>query len=255
MKRVAILAYGLFSYAAFLAVFLYAIGFIGNFIVPKSIDAVPTAPMGTAVFINLLLLGLFAVQHSLMARPFFKRAWTRIVPPAAERSTYVLFSSIALGVLFALWEPIGGIIWNAESVAGIVLLYTAYALGWALVFVSTLAINHLDLFGLRQVWYYATGREYEPLIFVQPWLYRVVRHPLYVGWLLVMWATPTMTVAHLVFAVACTAYILIAIQLEEHDLQVAHKEYREYKKRVPMLIPSVSGLLASLPRRASTPVA
>ncbi len=238
MKRLAILLYGLISYAVFFATFLYAIGFIGNLIVPKSIDSVPQAPLGTALFINLLLLAVFALQHSVMARPAFKRMWTRIVPVAAERSTYVLASSLALILVFALWEPMGGVIWSVTHPLGSALLYGAFAFGWLLVLFSTYAINHFDLFGLRQSWLYFRGREYTSLIFVQPWIYRVVRHPLYVGWLFVMWATPTMTVAHLVFAVATTLYILLGIQLEERDLQDAHPEYREYKKRVPMLIPS-----------------
>ena len=243
MKRLAVLFYGLVSYAVFFATFLYAIGFIGNLIVPKSIDSVPEAPLGTALFINLLLLGVFAVQHSLMARPFFKRWWTRIVPPAAERSTYVLFSSIALILMFALWEPMGGVIWSVDSQAGIWAAYALYAFGWALVLFSTFAINHFDLFGLSQSWAYFRGRDHAPLEFVQPWIYRVIRHPLYLGWLFVFWATPTMTVAHLVMAMATTAYILIAIQLEEKDLADAHPEYGDYKRRVPMLVPSLKGFL------------
>lgn len=239
MKRLSMFIYGLFCYATFFGTFLYSIGFIGNLIVPKSIDSVPHVPMGTALFINLLLLGVFAVQHSLMARPFFKRWWTRIVPPAAERSTYVLFSSLALILLYGLWEPMGGVIWNIRQPVLKWLLYGGYAFGWGLVLFSTYAINHFDLFGLRQTWLYARGRGYEPLVFVQPWIYRVVRHPLYVGWIFVMWATPTMTIAHLVFALATTAYILIGIQLEERDLQDAHPEYSDYKRRVPMLIPSL----------------
>ena len=239
MKRFSMFAYGFLCYAVFFATFLYAIGFIGNLIVPKSIDSVPEAPLGTALFINVLLLGVFAIQHSLMARPAFKRWWTRIVHPAAERSTYVLFSSLALILLFALWEPMGGVIWSIDSQAGQWLAYGAYAFGWLLVLFSTYAINHFDLFGLRQTWAYFRGREPEPLEFVQPWIYRVVRHPLYVGWFFVMWATPTMTVAHLVFALATSVYMLIGIQLEENDLADAHPEYGEYKNRVPMLIPSL----------------
>ncbi len=239
MKRFAVLAYGLVSYAVFFATFLYSIGFIGNLIVPKSIDSIPTTTLGTALAINLALLAIFAVQHSLMARPFFKRWWTQIVPPAAERSTYVLFSSLALALLFAGWQPMGGVIWAIESPLAVGLAYGAYAFGWLLVLFSTCAINHFDLFGLRQSWAYFRGREPEPLRFVQPWIYRVVRHPLYVGWLFVFWATPTMTLAHLVFALATSAYILVAIQLEERDLADAHPEYAAYKRRVPMLIPSL----------------
>ncbi len=242
MKRAATLLYGIVCYAVFFATFLYAIGFIGNLIVPKSIDSVPTAPMGTAFIVNTLLLAVFALQHSIMARPFFKRAWTRIIPVAAERSTYVLFSSLALILLFALWQPMGGVIWDFQNALARNGMYVAYGFGWLLVLVSTFAIDHFDLFGLRQTWRYARGVEYQPPAFKQPVLYRIVRHPLYVGWLFVMWATPTMTVAHLFFAVVTTLYILIAIQFEEHDLKNAHPEYADYKKRVPMLIPAIGRL-------------
>ena len=174
-----------------------------------------------------------------MARPFFKRAWTKVVPEAAERSTYVLFSSLALVLLFALWQPMGGIIWDIDNSILRVALHVIYGLGWVLVLASTFAIDHFDLFGLRQTWRYARGVAYEPPVFKQPVLYRMVRHPLYVGWITVFWATPTMTIAHLFFAVVTTLYILIAIQLEEHDLENAHPEYEEYKRRVPMLMPAI----------------
>jgi len=246
MKRFATLTYGIFSYAVFFATFLYAIGFIGNLIVPKSIDSVPTSSLGTALFINTLLLLVFAVQHSVMARPWFKRAWTRIVPVEAERSTYVLFSSLALILLFVLWQPMGGIIWNAHSEAARIALHVAYGFGWALVLASTFAIDHFDLFGLRQTWRAARGVAYEPPVFVQPILYRIVRHPLYVGWIFVMWATPTMTIAHLFFAAITTLYILVAIQFEEHDLKKSHPEYEDYKRRVPMLVPALGGMFKGL---------
>ncbi len=242
MKRLTTLAYGIICYVVFFATFLYAIGFIGNLIVPKSIDSVPTVSLGTALFINTLLLAVFAVQHSVMARPFFKRAWTRIVPEAVERSTYVLFSSLALILLFALWQPMGGIIWDLQGSAARMAIHIAYAFGWALVLYSTFAIDHFDLFGLRQVWCYARGVAFVPTTFKQPWLYRVVRHPLYVGWFFVFWATPTMTVAHLFFAIATTVYTLIAIQFEERDLEDMHPEYVDYRKRVPALIPSIRRL-------------
>lgn len=242
MKRLTTLAYGIICYVVFFATFLYAIGFIGNLIVPKSIDSVPTVSLGTALFINTLLLAVFAVQHSVMARPFFKRAWTRIVPEAVERSTYVLFSSLALILLFALWQPMGGIIWDLQGSAARMAIHIAYAFGWALVLYSTFAIDHFDLFGLRQVWCYARGVAFVPTTFRQPWLYRVVRHPLYVGWFFVFWATPTMTVAHLFFAIATTVYTLIAIQFEERDLEDMHPEYVDYRKRVPALIPSIRRL-------------
>jgi len=242
MKRFATLTYGILCYALFFATFLYAIGFIGNLIVPKSIDSVPTVSLSSALFINTLLLTVFALQHSIMARPFFKRAWTRIVPVAAERSTYVLFSSLALILLFALWQPMGGVIWDIDNAMARNALHVAYGFGWALVLASTFAIDHFDLFGLRQTWRYARGVKYEPPVFKQPVLYRIVRHPLYVGWIVVFWSTATMTIAHLFFAVVTTLYILIAIQLEEHDLRDAHPEYEEYKKRVPMLIPALGRL-------------
>jgi len=242
MKRFITLTYGIFCYALFFATFLYAIGFIGNLIVPKSIDSVPTVSLSTALFINTLLLTVFALQHSIMARPFFKRAWTRIVPVAAERSTYVLFSSLALILLFALWQPMGGVIWDIDNAMARNALHVAYGFGWALVLASTFAIDHFDLFGLRQTWRYARGVKYEPPVFKQPILYRIVRHPLYVGWIVVFWSTPTMTIAHLFFAVVTTLYILIAIQLEEHDLKNAHSEYDEYKRQVPMLIPALGRL-------------
>jgi methanethiol S-methyltransferase len=187
--------------------------------------------------INAALLGVFAIQHSVMARPAFKRWWTRIIPQAAERSTYTLLSSVALIALFAFWEPIGGIVWSVESPVSQALIYGAYAFGWLLVLVSTFLINHFDLFGLRQVWLQLRRRPYTPLQFKTPVLYRYVRHPLYVGWFFAFWSTPTMTVAHLVFALATTAYILIAIQLEERDLITEHPEYAQYRKRVPMLVP------------------
>jgi protein-S-isoprenylcysteine O-methyltransferase Ste14 len=237
MKRALVLIYGLACYAVFFAVFLYAIGFIGNFLVPKSMDSPRDVPFVTALAINLALLGLFAVQHSVMARPAFKRWWTRMVPQAAERSTYVLFSSVALIVLFWFWQPMGGKVWELTAPAAVNTMYGIYALGWALLLYSTFLINHFDLFGLRQVWLHASGKPYTQLQFKTPWLYQQVRHPLYVGWLMIFWATPTMTVAHLVFAVMTTAYILVAIQFEERDLIDAHPEYAEYRRRVPMLLP------------------
>ncbi|MBK7116932.1 MAG: isoprenylcysteine carboxylmethyltransferase family protein [Proteobacteria bacterium] len=237
MKRAFVLLYGMACYAVFFAVFLYAIGFIGNFAVPKSMDSPRDVAFGTALAVNLGLLALFAVQHSVMARPAFKRWWTRIVPEPAERSTYVLFSSLALVALFWFWQPMGGTIWTVTAPAAVATLHVTYALGWALLLYSTFLINHFDLFGLRQVWLHAMGRPYTRLEFKTPWLYQQMRHPLYVGWLLIFWATPVMTVAHLVFAVMTTAYILVAIQFEEHDLIDAHPEYAEYRRRVPMLLP------------------
>ncbi len=237
MNRLSGLIYGFASYTIFFATFLYAIGFVGNIYVPKGIDSIPNVPMTQALLINLGLLGIFAVQHSLMARPFFKRWLTKFIPQSMERSTYTLVSSLALILLFWLWEPMGGLVWNIDNPNGIALMYVGFAFGWLLVLVCTFLINHFDLFGLRQVWLNFRNKPYTPLEFKLPYLYQIVRHPMYVGWLFAFWCTPTMTVAHLAFAIATSAYILIAIQLEERDLMNAHPEYRQYRKKVPMIVP------------------
>ena len=238
LKRISTFIYGVISYLIFFGTFLYAIGFIGNLVVPKSIDSGRTGPLSEALLIDAGLLMLFAVQHSVMARPWFKRAWTRFVPQPAERSTYVLLSSLALLLMFWQWRPIGGEIWNVEQLGIRIVLYGIFATGWALVLTSTFLINHFDLFGLRHVFLYLLGRPYTQLKFGTPILYRHVRHPLYLGWLFAFWGTPTMTVAHLVFAIATTAYIFVAIQLEEKDLVDAYgDQYRRYKQTVPMIIP------------------
>jgi protein-S-isoprenylcysteine O-methyltransferase Ste14 len=201
---------------------------------------VPQIPTLNAIAINGALLGLFAIQHSVMARQWFKKALTRVVPAAAERSTYVLFSSLALIILFWKWQAIGGVVWSVQSTRSRFLIHGFYAAGWLVVLVTTFLINHFDLFGLRQAWLYLRGREYTPLAFRTPGPYRYVRHPLYIGWLMVFWSAPVMTSAHLLFAVATTLYILVAIQFEERDLVRFHPEYQEYRERVPMLIPGTS---------------
>jgi len=238
-KRILFFAYGVFSYLIFFATFLYAIGFIGNFGVPTALDGAAAAgSLAVNLLIDAGLLALFAVQHSIMARKWFKDLWTRVVPPTVERSTYVLFSSLALILLFWLWRPLGGEVWSVENPVGVFVLRAGFAFGWLLVLVSTFLINHFDLFGLRQVWFYLLGKPYEPLRFGTPALYRVVRHPLYVGWFFAFWMTPLMTFAHMLFAVATTAYILLAIQFEERDLVREHGEsYEAYRREVPMIVP------------------
>jgi protein-S-isoprenylcysteine O-methyltransferase Ste14 len=238
LERVLFFAYGSLSYLVFLGTFLYAVGFIGNFGVPTTLDGPVSGPLWSALVVDLGLLTLFAAQHSVMARPAFKRVWTRLVPPPIERSTYVLFSSLALILLFWQWRPLGGLVWEVEGPIGRLVLLALFAFGWAVVLASTFLINHFDLFGMRQVWLHLLGRPYAGLRFRTPGPYRLVRHPLYVGWLFAFWMTPTMTLAHLLFAVATTAYILIAIQFEERDLITEHGEaYERYRRTVPMLIP------------------
>jgi len=238
LKRSLVFVYGLVSYVLFLGTYLYAIGFVGNFLVPRSIDSAADGNFAVSFVVDLALLLGFALQHSVMARPAFKRWWTRFIPEAAERSTYVLASSLALIALFAYWRPLGGVVWSVESPVAVAVLYLLCAAGWLLVLVSTFLINHFDLFGLRQIWMYLRGVPYQAIGFRTPGPYRLVRHPLYVGWLLAFWATPTMSVAHLLFAIATTGYILFAIRLEERDLIASlGNAYREYRQRVPMLIP------------------
>lgn len=237
MKKLIIFVYGLLAYAMFFGTILYSIGFVGNILVPVSIDSAPVGDTMQAVLIDLALLGLFAVQHSVMARTGFKKWWTQIIPEAAERSTYVLLSSLALIALYAGWQPLGGVIWTVTDPLAVNVLYGVFALGWTLVFLSSFLINHFDLFGLRQVTLQLMERPYTPLKFKTPFLYNFVRHPLYFGLLLAFWATPNMTVTHLFFAIATTGYILIGIQLEERDLARAFPEYSAYRDRVSMLLP------------------
>lgn len=238
MKKTLFLLYGVIAYVIFFATFCYAVGFVSSLLVPKNIDSVPQSPLGYAFLVNAGLLTLFALQHSIMARPAFKRWWTRFVPEPIERSTYVLLASICLLLLFWFWQPMGGVIWQVESPTAQLVLMALCLFGFTIVLVSTFLINHFDLFGLRQVWLFATGEKYEHLPFRTPFFYKYVRHPLYFGFMIAFWATPTMTAAHLFFAVMTTGYMLVAIQLEEHDLiQQFGEHYRDYKRSAPMLIP------------------
>ena len=239
MKRFAVLVYGIICYLAFLGAFLYLIGFTGNVFVPKGIDGPLTGPLWQAILINLGLIALFTLQHSLMARSWFKRWWTQIVPEAMERSTYVLFTSVALAILFYFWQPLGGIIWQFENPAIISILMACFAMGYTIVLISSFMINHFDLFGLRQTWFYFQQKPYSLLKFRTPFLYKYVRHPLYLGLLIAFWAAPVMSVTRLFFVSLFTVYILKAIRWEENDLiSIFGDTYRKYAANVPMILPS-----------------
>ena len=239
LKKLFVLCYGVFSYSLFFVVFNYAIMFIGNILVSPSLDSPGQDELLEALLIDVALLGAFALQHSIMARPAFKRRWTKVIPAQIERSTYVLASTAMLAAIVYLWQPLGGVIWQVTDTAAVVAIYAVFVIGWAILFLATFQLNHFDLFGLRQVWLYFRGRPYTQLAFKTPFLYRHMRHPLYVGLMIGLWASPTMTVAHLVFASLCTAYIFIGAMLEERDLENALPEYGQYKKDVPMFVPKI----------------
>lgn len=238
MIRLACVAYGVTAYVVFLASFLYAVGFVGNWAVPKSIDSPEVSGPMASLLVNALLLGLFAIQHSVMARPGFKALWTKIVSRSIERSTYVLIASLLLFLIFWQWRPMTAIVWDVAASPMRTALQGLHWIGWLVVLLSTFMISHWDLFGLRQVFLHLRGKAYSPLAFRTSALYGLVRHPIMLGFIIAFWATPTMSQGHLVFAATTTAYILIALQFEERDLVHAiGNAYVEYKKRVPMLLP------------------
>lgn len=238
MKKFLFLLYGVVAYSVFFVAFLYAIGFITRLFVPKHVDSPAVIDLGFPLLINALLLGLFAIQHSVMARPGFKRWWAKYVPVPLERSTFVLLASLLLIAMYILWQPMTATIWNVQHGILPAVLTGVSLVGWGIVFVSTFIINHFDLFGLRQVWLYFTGKPYTHLEFKKRGFYKYVRHPLMLGFLIAFWATPHMTAGHLIFALLTTGYILIALILEEKDLVNTHGEaYLRYKREVPKLIP------------------
>lgn len=239
MQRSLTMLFSLAAYAVFLATFLYLIAFVGNLpLVPVTVDRGPDAPLQLALVVNVALIALFGVQHSVMARQGFKRAWTKIVPPPAERSVYVLFASLALIILFAFWRPIDGMVWSVTNPAGEMILWALFGLGWGIVLVSTFLLNHFELFGLQQAWLHLRGRRAEPPELRQPLFYKWVAHPLYSGFFLAFWATPHMSYGHLLLAAGVSAYMLIAIRYEERDLTgVYGEDYTRYRSGVGMIVP------------------
>lgn len=253
MKKGLFLSYGVVSYAIFFATYCYAIGFVTNIIVPTSLDSKPVVPLGSALVNNVILLVIFALQHSVMARPAFKEWWTRIVPVPIERSTYVLLSSACMIILFVFWQPIGGTVWAVESEIAFWIINCISLIGFGIVLISTFLINHFDMFGLRQVWLHFQGRPYAQLNFRTPFFYKFVRHPLYLGWMIAFWAAPVMTSAHSLFAVICTIYMAAAIRFEERDLIAEFGDpYVRYKQTAPMLIPFIKRLKNAAVRKPLT---
>lgn len=240
MSKAASLGFAAIAYAVFFATFLYLIGFVGDLAaLPRTVERGIDGPIGLAIAVDLGLIALFGIQHSVMARQGFKRAWTRIVPVQAERSVYVLAASLALILLFAFWHPIEGTVWRATGALAAV-LWAVFGIGWALVLVSTFLINHFELFGLQQAWFHARGREAAPPQFRQPLLYKLMRHPIYSGFLIAFWATPHMSYGHLLLAIGITVYVLIAIRHEERDLVgLFGQDYEDYRSRVGMLAPGI----------------
>lgn len=239
--RALFLTFSAIAYAIFLATFLYLIGFVGNLAgLPMTVDKGPAASVGMAVITDIALIALFGVQHSVMARQGFKKAWTRTVPKPIERSVYVLMASAALIILFSFWRPIDGVVWDVVNPLGHTIIWALFLAGWGIVLLSTFLINHFELFGLQQAWLHLSGREAAAPVFRQPLLYKWVRHPLYMGFFLAFWATPHMSYGHLLLSIGMSIYMLIAISYEEKDL-ISHfgREYEEYRTRVGMLLPGI----------------
>ncbi len=238
MGRIISFVYGVLAHLGFLVAFMYLIGFLGNFVVPKSIDSGQAGPVGQALLINVILIAIFGIPHSVMARPGFKQWWTKVVPQHIERSTYVMISNLLVALLMWQWQPMVGVIWNVEHPVGASVLWGLFGIGWVMIVLTSFVINHFDLFGSRQVYLHLRGMEYTPLEFKAKWIYQYIRHPLMLGWIIAFWSTPQMSAGHLVFAVGTTVYILIAIQFEERDLVKYHGEdYENYRRKVSMLIP------------------
>lgn len=247
MGRAIALLYGLICYVIFFVTFLYAIGFVGDLVVPKGIDTGTPGPVIEAVIVDVILMGLFAIQHSVMARPWFKHWWTRFVPPSVERSTYVLFASLLLLLLYWQWQPMTGTVWSVSEPAWRTILWVVFAIGWGIVLLSTFMIDHFDLFGLNQVFLNWRGQKRPAPAFEEPGFYKLVRHPIMLGFIIAFWATPEMTTGHALFAAVTTAYILIAVQLEERDLMAMLGDaYVTYRNRVPALIPFTKGNRGSM---------